>query len=356
MSTSFILNGIRSIQPIELGFLDCFEASLKCNYGMCKRILHRIFIELISDKKLCTYELRALSKEMCHVKIYVKDTGLVNEIKNELVNIIDGEFKHVSKLKPTYLAVETFFDLIVRATLSKAGFKYIGGKGRVLDPRGLDKALEKRTIVEVRNVSGREKYYGILFVDYSMVNRSSIADKILEELEIDDFEELKDNDELKRKSVEAAYSYVNRYVLTLIKRKGQYDYVYGKIVGIEPVFACEKKFKEESVYDIWFKRYQEGLIETKPSMWEYPLFKIKIKGVKYEAPLTYPPSALRLLGSMKRPDPRTRWDNIVRLIRAVEDNIKDLHMSLTGKRIKFRYIKFDLASVNVGFKPNFYSG
>ena len=189
-----------------------------------------------------------------------------------------------------------------------------------------------------------------------MVNRSSVADKMLEELEIDDFEELRNNDYLRKRSIEVACSYINKHVLTLIKHKGQPNYVYGKIVGVESVFACEKKFNGKSVYDIWFERYRKGLIETKPSMWEYPLFKVELKGAKYRSPLTYPPSALRLLGSAERPDPRTRWDNIVRLVRGIEDAIKDLYRSLTGRSIRFKYIKFDLSSENVGFKPNFFTG
>ncbi len=238
---------------------------------------------------------------------------------------------------------------------------YIRGKGKVLDPSDYRKYVKKRTIIEVKHDnSGNEKYHGILFIDYGMISRSSLADKLLEELEIDDFTVLKEKSELRSKSIELASSYIGKSVLTIVKRRGGYEYVYGEITGIEPVFSCEKKLPNgQTIYDLWIKRFKEDeairlFVETEPSKWEFPLFKVKVKGWAEE--LTYPPSMLKVFEAIERPDPSTRWDDIRRFMRIVEDSIKKIYRDLTGKKLEFRYVKYAIESKYVGIRPNFYTG
>ncbi len=355
------MNGIRTVKPINIGLLKCFEALLKCDYSVCKRRLHGIFIDILLDDELATYELIEKSKEKSLIRIYAENDSVISKIRDKLADILDEDFTSIGEKHPSYLATEVFFDLLVNAAFKKSNFKYIKGKGKVLDSSDNRKYVKKRTIIEVKHDnSGNEKYYGILFIDYGMISRSALADKLLEELEIDDFTVLKEKSELRSKSIELASSYIGKSVLAIVKRRGGYEYVYGEITGIEPVFSYEKKLPNgQTIYDIWIKRFEEDEIvrlfaETEPSKWEFPLFKVRVRG--YTEELTYPPSMLKLFEAIERPEPTTRWDDIRRIVRIVEDNIKKIYRDLTGRRLEFRYIKYAIDSKHVGIKPNFYTG
>lgn len=361
MYIGLILNGIRTVKPINIGLLKCFEALLKCDYSACKRHLHGTFIDILLGGELATYELIEKTKEKCLVRIYAKNDGIIKKVRDKLAEILDKDFTSIGEKHPSYLATEVFFDLLVDVAFKKSSFKYIKGKGKVLDPSDNRKYVRKRTIIEVkRDNSGNEKYYGILFIDYGMISRSSLTEKLLEELEIDDFIALKENGKLRDKSIELASSYIGKSVLTIVKRRGGYEYVYGEITGIEPVFSYEKKLPNgQTIYDIWIKRFKEDeevklFAETEPSKWEFPLFKVRVKGYREE--LTYPPSMLRLFEAVERPEPTTRWDDIRRIMRIAEDSMKKIYRDLTGKQLEFRYIKYAIDSEHVGIKPNFYTG
>ena len=359
--TNLILNGIRSVEPINMGPLKRFKVLLKCNYGTCKRYLHRIFTNLLTSGEPVTYELTEHSRERCLAQIYVENTNVVNEIKRELARILDKAPISAGYRYPSYSAVEVFFDLLVNAAFKKSSFGYVRGKRKVLDLVDFSKCVRKRTVIELKSDDfGNENYYGILFIDYSRISRSFIADKLLEELGIDDFAELKYSSKLRERCSIKASSYMGKTILTIIKRGGRYEYVYGKITGIEPVFSYEKVLPNgQTIYELWIGRFREDedvkyFVETEPSKWEFPLFKVKLEG--YADELYYPPSMLRVFEDEKRPDPSTRWDNVRRIMRVVEDNIKKTYKNVTGNDIRFRYIKYTIDSENVGIKPNFYTG
>jgi len=109
----------------------------------------------------------------------VKDAGTLNYIKERISDLLKEDIKSVGNRMPSYLATEVFFDLLVDAAFRKANFKYIGGKGKVLDPSDLSKYVKKRTIIEVAG-DNNERYHGILFIDYGIISQSSLADKLLE--------------------------------------------------------------------------------------------------------------------------------------------------------------------------------
>jgi len=129
---------------------------------------------------------------------------------------------------------------------------------------------------------------------------------------------------------------------------------------VEPIFSHKKTLPNgQTIYDLWLGRFREDevikrFVGTEPSRWEYPLFKVRIKG--YSEELTYPPSLLRVFEAVEGPDPSTRWDNIRRIMRIVEENIKRIYKNLTGRDIRFKYIKYALDSDNVGIRLNFYTG
>lgn len=358
MDRGLIINGIRSVNPMDLGSLNCFEASLKCSYSECKRRLHRVILDLLAEGKLATYEL-VESSEGPIARIYIRDRDILNHIKNAISDFLKGELKGIGSRTPSYSAIEVFFDLLVNVAFRRANFRYIK-KGKMLDPSDFSKYVKKRTIIEVAEEGDSEKYYGVLFIDYGVISRSSLAEELLEKLEIDDFTELRDNEDLKMKSLDIANSYIGTYVLTLMKHGSRYEYVYGKIAEIEPVFSQSKSIPGcQTIYNLWVKRFRESevvrhFVEIEPSPWEYPLFKVRFEG--YGEELTYPPSLLRVFGAVERPDPSTRWDNIVKITRIVEENIKKIYKDLTGKDIKFRYIKYSFGSSDVGIRLNFYTG
>ena len=64
---------------------------------------------------------------------------------------------------------------------------------------------------------------------------------------------------------------------------------------------------------------------------------------------------LKSFEAVERPEPTTRWDDIMRIMTIVEDNIKKIYRDLTGRRLEFRYIKYAIDSKHVGIKPNFYT-
>ncbi|ADM27544.1 hypothetical protein Igag_0714 [Ignisphaera aggregans DSM 17230] len=356
---SLTLNGIRSEETIELDSFECFEATLKCDYSECKRRLHGLFIDMLLDGKPTTYELVKLT-DGCLAKLYVKDVDTLNNVKERLKDILKGELKRVEGEKPSYFAIETFFDLLVDAALREAGFKYLG-QGKFLDPNDPSKYLKKRTIIEIVETSGtpNEKYHGILFIDYGIVNQRTLADELLEKLGIDDFHLLRDDEALRKKCLELAHSYEGSSVLTLMGT--DVKYVYGEITGVEPSFSRDIVLPNgQTIYNLWIERFRKNevvkrFVGTEPSEWEYPLFKVRIFG--RDAEFTYPPSLLRIFGVPQRPDPSTRWDNIVKLVRIVEENIKRIYENLTGKSIHFKYIKYKLSDTDaVGIKLNFYTG
>uniref|UniRef100_A0A7J3Z6U8 Piwi domain-containing protein n=1 Tax=Ignisphaera aggregans TaxID=334771 RepID=A0A7J3Z6U8_9CREN len=361
MYESLILNGIYTAKPIDVGLLKCYKALLRCNYGECKRRLHGVLTRLILRGQLATYELREESPEKCLARIYVKDYSIIDEVKSELHNILDNTIEYVGEEYPPHPAIETFFDLLADVAFKEAGFEKIKSKGVYLD-RDKQRAIGKRTVIKIEHDNaGGEKYHGILFIDYSNVARSSLADKLLEELGVDDFTSLKENSNLRLKAIELASSYIGKTVLTLVKRGTEYEHVYGKIVDLEPVFAREWKLpNEQSIHNLWFERYRKDekvklFIETEPSEWEFPLFKVEVERVRKE-PLTYPPSLLKPIEAPEPPDPITRWDNIRKIVRIVEDDIKRVYKSLTGEKLEFRYIKYDIDSQLVGVRLNFYTG
>ena len=361
MYESIILNGIYTAKLIDIGLLKCYKASLRCNYGECKRHLHGVFTRLILIGQLATYELREELPEKCLVRIYVKDKSVINEVKSELLNILDNTIEYVGEERPPYPAIETFFDLLVDVAFKEAGFEKIKSRGVYLD-RDRQRAINKRTVIKIEHDNaGSEKHHGILFIDYSNVARSSLAERLLEELGVDDFTSLKENSNLRLRAIELASSYIGKTVLTLIKRGTEYEHVYGKIVSLEAAFAREWKLPNgQSIYDLWFERYRKdekvkSFIETEPSEWEFPLFKVEVEGGRKE-PLTYPPSLLKPIEAPEPPDPSTRWDNIRKIVRIVEDNIKKVYKSLTGKELEFKYIKYGIDSQLVGIRLNFYTG
>ena len=361
MYESLILNGVYTAKPIDVGLLKCYKALLRCNYGECKRRLHGVLTRLILRGQLATYELREESPEKCLVRIYVKDYSIIDEVKSELHNILDNTIEYVGEEYPPHPAIETFFDLLADVAFKEAGFEKIKSKGVYLD-RDKQRAIGKRTVIKIEHDNaGGEKYHGILFIDYSNVARSSLADKLLEELGVDDFTSLKENSNLRLKAIELASSYIGKTVLTLVKRGSEYEHVYGKIVGLEAAFAREWKLpNEQSIYNLWFERYRKDekvklFTETEPSEWEFPLFKVEVERGRKE-PLTYPPSLLKPIEAPEPPDPATRWDNIRKLARIVEDNIKKVCKSLTGEELEFKYIKYGIDSQLVGVRLNFYTG
>ena len=367
MYSSFTLNGIRSVNPLDLGVLRYFEASLRCSYGECKRRLHGLFIKIIGRGVLATYELLVKDRERLLARVYVNDDGVVDEARRVLRGFLEGDFVYVGARPPSHAAVEVFFDLLVDAALRRAGFRYTGGVNRmIIDPVDHRRYIKKRTIIEVREHGSSIVYHGILFIDYSMISRSSLADKLLEELDIDEFSYLEKDIGLRDRALELALKYIGSYVTTLVKRRKGYEYVYGEITGIEPVFAYEKKLSNNlSIYDLWINRFREDnavklFIETKPDRWEFPLFKVKIGNRPRDAELVYPPSLLKVYDKeAKRPDPSTRWDNIRKIMRRIENSIKEIYNELFNKTIEFRYIKYYgsyKGSGNVGIKPNFYTG
>ena len=116
----------------------------------------------------------------------------------------------------------------------------------------------------------------------------------------------------------------------------------------------------QSIYDLWFERYRKDekvklFIETEPSEREFPLFKVEVERVRKE-PLTYPPSLLKPIEAPEPPDPATRWDNIRKIVRIVEDYIKKVYKSLTGEELELKYIKYGIDSQLVGVRLNFYTG
>jgi len=359
MYESLILNSIHSVKPIDVGALRCFKTLLRCSYSECRRRLHGTFTNLLLNGQLATYELREESTDKCSVRVYIKDDNVIGVLKEGLSDVLEGSFENVGERHPPYLAIETFFDLLVATAFKKAGFKRVRGRGIYLDRDG-QKVISKRTVVKVeRDSAGNEKYYGVLFIDYSNISRSSLADKLLEGLGIDDFALLKEDNNLRVKAVELANSYIGKTVLTLMKRGNEYEYVYGKIVGVEAVFACERILpNNQTIYNLWVERYRKDkkvrlFTETEPSEWEFPLFYVEVrrgwKGI-------YPPSLLRPIEAPEPPDPTTKWDNIRKIMRVVEDNIKKIFKNLIGRELNFRYIKYGINSKFIGVKLNFYTG
>lgn len=123
MHTSFILNGICTVEPIDIGSLKCLEASLKCSYSVCKRRLHGMFIDILLSGELVTYELIEKTKEKCLARIYVKNDSVISKIRDELADVLDEDFTNIGEKHPSYLAIEVFFDLLVSAAFRKSNFK-----------------------------------------------------------------------------------------------------------------------------------------------------------------------------------------------------------------------------------------
>jgi len=359
MSKNLILNGVYSVEPIEIKRLKCFKASLKCSYDICKRRLHEISINLLLKGQLATYELKEESAEKCSGHIYVKDDSVINIVKNKLSDILDGSFEYVGEKDPPYSAIETFFDLLVDLAFRRAGFKRIRGRGTYLDRDG-QKAISKRTVIKIEHDNDdNKKYHGVLFIDYSNISRESLAYRLIKKLGIKNFSSLKKDDNLRIKAIELANSYVGKTVLTMMRRGNEYEYVYGKIVNVENTFACEKKLlNNQTIYDLWIERYRKdekvkSFTKTKPDIWEFPLFYVEVK--VSQGSLIYPPSLLRPIEAPEHPDPATRWDEISEILRSIEDNIKEVYKKLTGRELKFEYIKYDLGSQLVGIRLNFYT-
>jgi len=361
MYESLILNGIYTVEPLDIGQLKCYKALLKCSYDVCKRRLHGVFIYLLSNKYLATYELREESRESCLVRIYVKDEKVVDIVRNKLSDILQNTFTYVGEVSSSYSAIENFFDLLVDVAFREAGFENIKGRGAYLDKDG-QRMINKRTIIKIEQDSnGNTTYHGVLFIDYSIISKSSLADELLEKLGIDDFTSLKENNDLRLKALEIANSYIGETILTLTKRGAEYKYLYGKIVGVEVAFAREKKLDTgQLIYDLWIERYRSdekvrSFIGAEPSESEFPLFKVEVKEGSRRH-LIYPPSLLKLVKVSDRPDPATRWDIIRKIMRVVEENMKKIYKSLTGKELSFRYIKYSIDSQHVGIRLNFYTG
>lgn len=356
------MNGIRSLNPVDLGIFSCFKVSLKDTYGNVSGILHRTLMDLFRDWKLATYDLIEWSESKCSARIYVKEPGLINFVKDKFINILDSEPAYLEDRVSSYLGIENFFDALIDTAFARSGFSKVG-RGGYLDPSDPGIYVRKRTIVEVAyDPSHNERYHAILFIDYSQSSRSTIADKLMEGLEIDDFKELKDKSELKEKVIELASSYIGRPVLTLVKRGSEYRHVYGEIVGMKQVFSCEEQLQNKAggsitLYQLWAERFNDEpvrqFVGSRPSELEFPIFKIRLEGS--QEPLSYPPSMLRVFEASERPDPSTRWDNIRSIINRIEGEIKQIYKKITGNTIEFRYIKKYFGSKDTGIKLNFYT-
>jgi len=361
MYENLVLNGIYTVKPLDIGQLKCYKALLKGSYDVCKRRLYGVFTYLLGNKHLATYELREESRESCLVNIYVKDEEVVNIVRNKLSDILQNPFTYVGMVNPSYSATENFFDLLIDVAFRKAGFEKVKGRGVYLDRDG-QRMIKKRTIIIIeQNSYGNTVYHGVLFIDYSIISKSSLANELLEKLEVDDFALLKENNDLRLKALEIANSYIGKNILTLVRRGAEYRYLYSKIVGVEATFTREKKLDTgKSIYDLWIERYRSdekarSFIEIEPSEWEFPLFKVEVKGGS-GGPLIYPPSLLKLIEVPVRPDPATRWDNIREVMKVIEENIKRIYKDLVGEELRFRYIKYDIGSHHVGIRLNFYTG
>jgi len=324
-----VFNGLASAGGVRLPPLTCFEVGLSADYGTARRKLQERLVELVREGELCTYELSPLDKGVL-VTIYTDDQRVLERLISGF-ELLEPP-KRAGVGEPNYSGLENLLDAVVTAAL--------GSVERQLASSGLagieiDRRRNIRTVVE------SERRF-VLYVGY-VKPLPSVADLILEELGVQKFEQLRQDEQLRKRALEIARGLVEEEVL--VQHKGRQ--ARGCIAGVKDLFVGDEKFEYagESValHEYWRRRWDKHVDES-----EYPVFLVDVRG----AQLSYPPSLLKLLGAAEPEPLETRFHTTEKLLGAFKSELERLLRGLGLEGVKLE--PFKLRGDRVRITPPFF--
>jgi hypothetical protein len=325
----FLLNGLVSTRSIQLKPLESYEVEFDCDFEEAKRKLQSALVRLVKNGSLCTYELTSLEEEGVKAKIYVDGTSdpqiLLSVCKQRRDPV------QARNATPSRSGLENLLDAVVSVALEgvEADLKKVGLEGIEVDRRN------------ARTVLDSEQRF-VLYLDYTRP-LPTVAEKILEELKIQRFDDMRRNKMLKSKALEVASQFVGREVLVPYGRRR----VRGVIAEVEDVFVGSKEIEyrgEKVTLDKYWETRDVGVDSN-----EYPVFNVEIR----DTLLSYPPSLIMLIGA-REPDPlEDRFTIIEQLLKIVGSQVEELLRRLGLGDVRFEPIKVGRGYVHL--MPPFYS-
>ncbi len=325
----FLLNGLVSTRSIQLKPLESYEVEFNCNFEEAKRKLQSALVRLVKKGSLCTYELTSLEEGGVKAKIYVDGTSdpqILLSVCKQLRESVQARNE-----TPGRSGLENLLDAVVSVALEgvKADLKKAGLEDIEVDRRN------------ARTVLDSEQRF-ILYLDYTRP-LPTVAEKILEKLKIQRFDDMRRNETLKSNALEVASRFVGREVLVPYGRRR----VRGVIAEIEDVFVGSKEIEYRGEKVTLDKYWETKDVHVDSN--EYPVFNVEIR----DALLSYPPSLIMLIGA-REPDPlQDRFTIIERLLKIVGSQVEELLRRLGLGDVRFEPIKVGRGYVHL--MPPFYS-
>lgn len=313
------LNALVSSDPISVAFsthLKCKMISIHADI-VAPEIIRRIPYALhrYALRHLVSYYIKQADKVF---NIYLVSsseepiTYLIEELKRRKIIVSEEKYlneQEVQRLiqKHMHVLAESYIRLALRSYLLHKGYFMRTVGSRILWSKGDSSYLY---VVDV-DVDPRT-LEGYISVDFKLYSSSSIWDKIVDgSLSMETLQELKDS-----------------LVLVPYGRK----YAYGRIVGFIEKKVSEDIEIEDNKINLLKYYAEEKHIELNPD--EYPIVVIKLISPERDKPLLYPPSQVRLLISDKRPEPRTRYEEIDKVLKDISSGFKLYGISF--KRVPIR--------------------
>jgi len=326
----FVLNALASRGSVRLPPLARFEVGLGADYGTARRELQGRLVELVREGELCTYELSPLDKGVL-ATIYVNDP----HDPRALERLISGfellwPPKRAGVGEPNYSGLENLLDAAVTASLGsvKRRLASLGLAGIEVDRRS------------VRTVVDSERRF-VLYVGY-VKPLPSVADLILKELDVQNFEQLRRDERLRKRALEIARELVEEEVLVLYRGRQARGY----IAGVKDLFVGDEKIEyaggSVALHEYW-RRKGERVDEN-----EYPVFLVDVGG----AQLSYPPSLLKLLGAAEPERLETRFRTTEKLLDAFKSELGRVFQGLRLEGVKLE--PFKLRGDRVHLTPPFF--